>query len=119
MIFPGMDIVKGIDAIRPRAGREAIILRTKLQFYVREGIVRIVGRSQQRGIGAAKNTEYGGDALMFAHGAQLRQQGAAIGGRAGAVANRGEKAPFDFLLREHDVLIALAETVTTIAVVAT
>jgi len=49
----------------------------------------------------------------------LRQQGAAIGRRTGAVADRGEKAPFDLLLREYDVLIALPETVATIAVVAT
>src|SRR5271156_3953389 len=55
---------------------------------------------------------------MISHGSQLRQQGASIARRPRAIANCGEEPTFVFLLREHDVSIALPKTVAAISVVA-
>ena len=58
------------------------------------------------------------DAVVIAHGAELREECAAVGGAARAVANGGEEAAFGFLLSEDDVLITCFEIVTAVAVVA-
>lgn len=84
---------------------------------MRERVVRIFDRSQKRRVGSAENTENRSDTLVIAHGAQLRQQGAAIASRPRAIADCGEEPTLAFLLREHDVSIALPKTVAAIAVV--
>src|SRR5271156_434492 len=81
-------------------------------------VIGIVGRREQRRIGAMQQAEDGSDAIVIAHGAQLRKQRAAVGGTTSAVANGGEEAAFGFLLGEDDVLIACFEIVAAVAVVA-
>ena len=65
-----------------------------------------------------EQAEDGSDAVVIAHGAELREECAAVGGAARAVANGGEEAAFGFLLSEDDVLITCFEIVAAVAVVA-
>ena len=65
-----------------------------------------------------EQAEDGSDAVVIAHGAELREECAAVGGAARAVANGGEEAAFGFLLSEDDVLITWFEIVAAVAVVA-
>src|SRR5271156_1430379 len=65
-----------------------------------------------------EQAEDGSDAVVIAHGAELREECAAVGGAARAVANGGEEAAFVFLLSEDDVLITCFEIVAAVAVVA-
>ena len=64
-----------------------------------------------------EQAEDGSDAVMIAHGPQLGEQGAGVGGSASAVANGGEEAAFGFLLGEDNVLVAFFEIVAAVAIV--
>ena len=120
-IFAGMYVVrKPIDSSRAGAGGEAVVPRTR-------SLRRDIGEEDRRdrraelereGFGAPQHSEDRSDALAFTHRAQLRKHGPAIGGGASAVADRGEKSPFNFLLRENNVLITLLEAIATVAIVA-
>src|SRR6202021_3001485 len=82
-------------------------------------IVRVICRSEERRVRAAKNSENGGDLLMGAHRAQLRDQRSAVCCRPRTAADGGEKTAFRFLLGENDVLIALMEMVAAISIIST
>src|SRR5271170_7868020 len=117
-IFTAVHVVEGIDAVGPGAGGETIVFGAQFQFYVWYGVLGIVGGSEERRIGAAQDAENGSDAIVIAHGAQLRQQRAAFARGARLAADDGEEAAFGFLLSEDDVLLAFFEIVAAVGVVA-
>ena len=86
---------------------------------MRDGIFGIVGGREEWRIGAAEDAEDGSDAVVIAHGAQLRKQRAAFTRGARLAADDGEEATFGFLLSEDDVLLAFFEIVAAVSIVAT
>jgi len=85
---------------------------------MRDGIFGIVGGGEERRIGAAENAEDGSDAIVIAHVAQLREEGATFASGSRLAADYGKQTAFGFLLGEDDVLLALFEVVAAIGIVA-
>src|SRR3984885_7078913 len=76
------------------------------------------GGGEEGGGGAPQDAEDGSDAVVIAHGAQLRKDRAAFARGARLAADDGEETALGFLLSEDDVLLAFFEIVTTIGIVA-